>query len=242
MSNLAVYLLNIEECCTLSDRLISVFKSDLSEEPSVQKIFPHIEALNDDLTSVMSRITSNTDLTRQIAENDAARDTAFIGFRDYCKAFTNMPDPKQADAAGKLTELIRKLGWTLYADGYTEQSASLQGLFEALEKPKYAQAVVAIKAEPLVVNLQVANATFEATVAEKTKIANRQDDVPMARECRQKMSRYLKPLLGYIGLMADVDPAGYANTNEKVTKITEDIMAVARARQTRKENQQAEDL
>ena len=40
----------------------------------------------------------------------------------------------------------------------------------------------------------------------------------------------------------DVDPAGYANTNEKVTKITEDIMAVARARQTRKENQQAEDL
>ena len=54
------------------------------------------------------------------------------------------------------------------------------------------------------------------------------------------MSRYLRPLIDYIALMADLDPAGYASANAKITEVTEAIMAVARARQTRKENQQAE--
>ena len=239
MSNLAVYLLNTEECSTLSKRLLSIFKTDLSEEISVKKVLPHLEKLNDDLTSIMARV-SNTDLTRQIAEKDDARDTAFIGFRDYCKAFANMPDPKQAVAAGKLTELIRQLGWTLYAEGYTEQTASLQGLFEALKKPEYVQAVADIKAEPLVANLKKTNAAFEAAVAAKAVATTSQDDIPPASECKQKMSRYLRPLLDYIALMADVDPAGYASANAKITEVTEAIMAVARARQTRKENQQAE--
>ncbi len=239
MSNLAIYLLNTEECCTLNERLLSIFKTNLSEDSAVEKVIPHIEELNADLTAIMARV-SNTELTKEIAEKDNARDIAFIAFRDYCKAFSNMPDPTQAAAAGKLTELIRKLGWTLYSEGYTEQTASLQGLFEALEKPEYAQAVTTINADSLVANMKTNHAAFEDAVALKAQATASQDEIPPASECKQRMNRYLKPLLYYIGLMGDVDSANYANINAKITEAIEDIMTVARARQTRKENQQAE--
>ena len=239
MINLAIHLLNTEECCTLSERLLSIFKTDLPKDSAVKKVLPFLEKLDDDLKAIMAKI-SNTEDTENIAEKDKARDIAFILFRDYCKAFTNMPDPAQAAAAAKLADLIRKLGWTLYTEGYTEQTALLNGLFEALEEPEYTGAAVTIKAESLVANLKSAHAAFEAAVALKAQTRASQNDIPLIGGCKQRMGRYLKPLLYYIELMTDVDPKNFANANAKITEVTEAIMTVARARETRRINQQAE--
>jgi hypothetical protein len=52
------------------------------------------------------------------------------------------------------------------------------------------------------------------------------------------MIRYLKPLLIYINLMADVEPKTYNSANAKIYEAVESITSVARSRRTRKENQQ----
>jgi hypothetical protein len=111
----------------------------------------------------------STDLTAELAEKDAARDLAFVGFRDYCKAFTSTPDAAKSAAAKKLEALIRKLGWSLHSEGYTEQTAAQKTLIESLETAEYAKAVSAIGAEPWVANLKASNAAFEAAKELKMK-------------------------------------------------------------------------
>lgn len=50
-----------------------------------------------------------------------------------------------------------------------------------------------------------------------------------------------EPLLIYINLMADVEPAAYSTANAKISEAVESITTVARSRQKRKENQQEDD-
>ena len=64
-------------------------------------------------------------------------------------------------AAEKLITLIRCIDWRLYAQGYTEQTASQKSLIEALAEPEYVEAVTAINATTWVNNLQTSNANFD---------------------------------------------------------------------------------
>jgi hypothetical protein len=87
---------------------LNVLKTDLKKESFVNKILPHLVEINADLSAIIANIGSS-DLTKQLAEKDDARDRAFVGFREYCNAFIHMPDPVKSAAAEKLTRLIRKV-------------------------------------------------------------------------------------------------------------------------------------
>ena len=239
MSNLATYLLNAEECYILNQRVLKILKEELPEEISVNKVRPFLEQLDTNLAALLAKANS-AEITAMLNEADAARDRAFIGFRDFCAAFTNIPDPVKSEAAKKLTALIRKLGWSLQSEGYTEQTAAMKTLIESLETPEYAKAVLTIEATYWVNNMKTANAEFERVTELKNEIVS-QTNTPLLSECKGAMIRYLKPLLIYINLMADVEPAAYSTANAKISEAVESITTVARSRQTRKENQQEDD-
>ena len=238
MKNVSIYILNVEECYALNERLMNVFKADLARDVFVGKLLPILVELNADLSAIMANTGSST-LTKQLADRNRARDAAFTGFRDYCKAFINAPDPVQSAAAGKLVALIRKIGWSLHRQGYTEQTASVEALNEALAEPEYAQAVSAIKAESWVQGLLETNAAFEVVVKKKNEsIAFK--DIPPINECKRKMVKYLKPLLSYLEIMAELEPKTHADAVTKLSEEIEYVMTAAKARRTRKENQQTE--
>ena len=117
-------------------------------------------------------------------------------------------------AAEKLITLIRRIGWRLYAQGYTEQTASQKSLIEALAEPEYVEAVTAINAPTWVNNLQTSNADFERILTLKNEVMAR-GGIPTAKECKQRMLRYLKPLLTYLELMDTIDPGAYTSTTAK---------------------------
>jgi hypothetical protein len=218
----------------LNKRLLDVFTTYLQEESSVTEVLPHLNELTADLFAILAR-TNNRGLTKQLAEKDEARDAAFISFRDYCKSFAKEPDPVQSEAAEKLTALIHKIGWTLYKQGYTEQTASGETLVKKLTKPEYAEAITVINAESRVSNLQETDAAFEESLKLKTATEARDNILPM-HDCRSRMARYLKPLLVYLELMTDVNPQAYAEVTTQIEESIEYVTTVAKARQTRKEN------
>ena len=234
MNNLSITILNTEECYMLNKRLINVFETDLEKEAAVSKVMPNLIELNADLSAILERTNQNA-MTKQLAAKDEERNAAFINFRDYCKAYTSEPDPILSAAAKKLTALIREIGWTLYQQGYTEQTASQEALVNALAEPEYAEAITAINATARVSYLQSTNMAFEESLRIKTEIKSRKD-IPFIRECKREMVRYLKPLLVYLKLMADVKPDVYSAAVAKIDEAVEYVMTVARARQTRKEN------
>lgn len=236
MKNVAIHILNVEEGYVLNERLINVFKTDFPREVFVGKLLPHLIELNADLSAIMSNLGSSA-LTKKLADRDNIRDLAFIGFRDYCKAFASASAPAQSAAAGKLLALIRKIGWTAHRQGYSEQTASVQALSEALAEPEYAQAVAAIGAESWVKDLQETNVAFEAMVKQKNE-STANDDVPTSAECKRRMVKYLKPLLYYMEIMAELEPKTYADAVAQIFEEIEYVMTGAKARRTRKENQQ----
>lgn len=98
--------------------------------------------INADLSAIIAN-TGSSDLTKQLAEKDDARDRAFVGFRDYCNAFIHVPDPVKSAAAEKLTRLIRTVDWSLQNQGYSEHTASQKALYEALKNPELRIMIVA---------------------------------------------------------------------------------------------------
>lgn len=239
MSNLSIYLLTVEQCHTLNERLLDIFKTDIPKnDVSMNKVIPHLIKLGEDLAAIVERVRKNA-YTGQVNEADEQRDRAFTLFRDYCEVYSKSPDPKQAQAAGMLVTLIRRFGWTLYAKTYDEQTALQKGLIEALKEPEYAAAVSTIGAEKWVGDLKATNATFEQTIKLRDEQASI-EDIPRSKEAKQALQAHLNPLLSFIGLMAKIEPQTYATLQSKTDEVVGNMMAIARGRQTRKENQQEE--
>lgn len=226
-------MLNVEECYALNERLLNVFQT-LVEETFVGKILPYLVEINAGLSATMANIGSS-DLTKQLAEKDQARDQAFVGFRDYCKAFTSAPNSGQSVAAEKLVTLIRRIGWSLHRQGYTQQSASQDSLIEALAEPEYANAVATIKAGSWVKSLLETNAALETVLHQKNNLIA-YDNVPPVNECKRRMVKYLKPLLGYLEVMGELEPETYTDAVTQLSEEIEYIMTIAKARKTRREN------
>ena len=240
MNKLAISLLNAEECLALNERLLNVLQSDLRQEAVVNKVIPNLIDLSAHLSALLSKAGNTRNITDQLAEKNKARDEAFISFRDYCGVFTHVPDPKQVAAAEKLVALIRRIDWRLYAQGYTEQTASQKSLIEALEEPEHVKAVTAIQATSWVNHMKATNEDFERVLNLKNEFMAREKGLTVV-ECKQKMLTYLKPLLVYLELMNTIDPTHYEAANAKLSEVIDYVSTVARSRRTRKEHQQVED-
>ena len=101
MKNISIYILSTEECYTLNERLLGVFKTHLAEESVINDVLPYLNDLNRDLSARLSKNNSNL-LTKELVAKDQLRNAAFTGFRDYCKAFTNVKDSVKSEAAKKI--------------------------------------------------------------------------------------------------------------------------------------------
>ena len=70
MSNLSIYLLTVEQCHTLNERLLDIFKTDLPKnDVSMNKVIPHLINLGDDLAAIVERVRKNA-FTGQVNEAD----------------------------------------------------------------------------------------------------------------------------------------------------------------------------
>lgn len=234
MQNLSFYLLNTEETHTVARRLTAFLNSDLSADEFVAEVYPLLNDTISDLTMVLNRI-QDKEHTIKLAEDDEARDNAFIALRDYFKAFVNNPNEEMQHAAQKLTNLTRQMGWSMWDDGYVVESANLNSYIAKLEEENNQQYMQTISAISFFEYLKSCQDRFEETNSQKVNI-EAATEAPLLKETKKKIAKYLVPLLSYIELRAEIRGGVYKTTADKADEVISGIMSIARARQTRKEN------
>ena len=234
MKKISFYMLTAEETFTVSNRFTVVFDNCISEDAFFQKLAPKIKSANNKFSLALNRITDKQ-ITIELAEADTARDTAFIGFRDYAKAFLSNPGAKKKKAANKLIKLIKKIGWSIWNEGYMTETAQLKSLIAELKDKEYQAAMKTIEATEWFDNMVTTQKAFEELYGVKV-VKEAGYDSPLISEIKAELTHYINPLLGYIEILAEVDGNPYKETALQLDEIISEAMSVARSRKTRNDN------
>lgn len=235
MKKISFSILSHEELLTISTSMSHVLSPLLKTDAYLGQLNAIIKKVVKDLSVALGK-DMTSDWTELVKAKDIKRDRAFIGFRDFVKACTNSPELEVQVAAGNIIKVINNKGWTLYKEGYASQSARLDSLFEELETEEGRQALVNVKAEDWYNNLKQAHGDFLEGMQGKTE-EEAKDDIPWMSKSRRKLYKYLKALLSYLEMQAELVGDQYAEVARQVDEIVGSAMAVARARQTREANE-----
>lgn len=238
MFKLPLSLLNNEELLSTSQRLEKSIFEPLHTDALLSKLKPQLGQSNNNLMIALGKNPSN-ELTALLAQLDEKRDSAFIGFRDIVKAHINSPDPGKREAARALTELIERIGWSLYSEGYSNQSAQLSTLFKELDKSSNQEKLIALDAVSWIEELKAAEAEFTSCYQKRveSEISKR---LPLLKETKQQLIRQLRGMHAYISLQAELEGGEYVKAEKSFEEICSDTIAAARSRLTRKENVESE--
>jgi hypothetical protein len=152
---------------------------------------------------------------------------------NFVNACTRRKKEEVATAAGLLTELIRKHGWTLYGFANPQESAALNLLFKDLDQPKAAEAIQRIGAESWYADLKEAQTAYESLYQNKVS-TEAQESYPLVRDAKFKLGRHAQLLIECIGSLHEAEPTPeLAKAIDQINQVITDVMTPVRARQTR---------
>ena len=238
MKNLPVSILSSTELFTTTKRIVGVSKDALGDNPYVVKRCIFIEQGNSDLSKALGK-TLTSDFTMLLYNMDAARDEAFIGFRDYAGAFTHSNKTEKKIAGRLLAAIFENIGNTIYTLGYSVVTAKIKSLIQNLSKPEAQMAIETIGAAEWLEQLTTSQEAFEATYV--GKVDTKQTTIsPLIKDSRAVITKYLNALLNYIATNSDFDSEKYDQIRETIDEIISEAVSIARARVTHKENVEKE--
>jgi hypothetical protein len=230
MKNLPFSILNPNELYTISCRIVEASMDAFSSNAYVTTLCERIERGNRDLAKGLGR-SLNSEFTSVLLDKDQVRDNAFIGLRDYIRAFCHSSDTEKATAATTLAIIFENVGNTVYTMGYAVETAKLNILIGNLSSPLAQQAIATIDATEWFEHLKTGQMEFEKVY--KTKVETEAFiDYPLVKDAKEKISRYLRALLSYIETNSDLDAAQYAAPKDIINEIITKIVSTARARNT----------
>lgn len=187
-------------------------------------------------TSTSWRRGNLSEHTALLAVRDDSRDGAFVGLRDFVKAFVSSGSPEKAAAGELLVEIFRSRGWSIFSLGYSAETSQLNVLVNDLETPEAQAALTTIGATVWLDDLKTAQGEFETAYQEKVAAQAGEDYQPI-RDGRRQVARYVAALLSYVDLQSDLNPVQFGPVVDKIDEVIVDVVTVARARRTRGGNE-----
>ncbi len=234
MKNLPFSLLNSNEIYTTSCRVNEACKVSFSGDEFVVTLCSNIDTGNRDLAKGLGK-SLNSNFTPLLLLQDQARDNAFIGFRDYASSYSHSSDNVMAIAGLNLTAIIETTGNSIHSMGYAVETAKLNTLIANFGTPAALRDMETIGATKWYNELKTSQDAFETIY--KTKIDTESAiDLPLIKESRGRITKFLRALLNYIEISGEMDSKIFGPINDKIDEIIIEITAIARARQTRKGN------
>jgi hypothetical protein len=231
LMDFSITLLFPAELRTLVQRIVQIAR-ELGLDGFLQKLLVLIGQDEKDLENVLVR-QRESEFTALLANADNERDEAFKAFRNFVNACTGRKNVEVATAAGWLTDLIRKHGWTLYGFANPQESAALNLLFKDLDQPKAAEAIQRIGAETWYADLKEAQAAYESLYQNKVS-TEAQENYPQLREAKFKLGRHVQLLLECIDTLHEAEPTPQlTKAIDQINQVITDVMTPVRARQTR---------
>jgi len=234
MKKLPFSLLSSNELFTTSSRINEACKLSLSSDVYISNLYSSIDQGNNDLSKGLGK-SLNSDFTPLLLVQDQLRDNAFIGLRDFASSFSHSNDEAKATAGKNLTGIFETTGNSAYSLGYSVETAKLNSLIMNLSTPASLKDMESIGATEWFEQLKTSQAEFERVYNSKIDTESA-IDLPLIKDARDRITKYLKALLSYIDINAELDPVKYSAIADKIDEIITEIVAIARARETRKGN------
>ncbi len=232
-------ILTTEELYTFAERFKKLLQDSGLTDDFIVRFLP---ILIDDiikLSNVIKRYAKSA-YTKKVSEKDGRRDKAFVGFRDYIDAFTHSMEEEKAKAALYLKGIITRRGNTLHRLGDVAETAELRVLFQEMDTPEAQAAIEIIDALIWYNTLKDEQLGFEDLYMEKVDTESK-TELPETRIIRKDISRTLHLFIDYIYLHSIHFPDAYRSIAVKTDELITDIVTIAKARQTRKENKKTEE-
>jgi hypothetical protein len=173
--------------------------------------------------------------TEVLDEKDSRRDQFFMGLKNFVRAFTYHDDPAMVSAADRLMKVIARHGTNAANLSYSKETTAIAGLDRELNG-KYTEEVTLLNANYWVSKLVTAQQEFEAAV--KGQIEDGSVEVPTVTKFRPAMVNSLKMLFQSLEIEYEAhhDPTIEVYI-EQVDELIGNTMAIAKAQETRRENQ-----
>lgn len=222
------------ELTEITSKFISTTEQANITEPYVQKLLDLLRKDVKDLNKALTSLRVNS-MVVAAAEADGIRDDLFIAFRDTVEIGKRRQKTEIMQAYQKVFSVLEKADLRLYRLGYTEKSGRLAALFSEMDQPDFQANLVLLNADELYIELKEAEDNFQSIYAQRLNedISN---SAPGIVEARRKAVPHVNIFLGVLSTLEVFEPEVYEILAPKINAITAEIMAIARARKTRNEN------
>lgn len=237
MKKFSLYNLLPGELAMLTQRVLNFLIAFIANEPAIKAIWDMITRYLTELNKSLSR-DKKSGYTIRLLELDVVRDDAFIRFRDYVKSFLRDPDTSKREAAKKITDIIKRHGYSLFKLPYLQQSDTMSRLIAELKEPVNLEAVTKLDGTGHLQSMDAAAIEFETVRKEKVDEETKQEYLRVHQVFRD-LSNDLKDLIKSLDLAkkANYKPEELTDIISSIEKEVLDATANARARETRKENE-----
>lgn len=173
--------------------------------------------------------------TGEIAQGDAVRDSALLGFRSFVVANIHSNVAAESAAAERIVSVITKHGWRAAHFGYKAETAAITKIINEINSLHMAD-IKLLGAEKWFNRLADSQAAFEAI--QKRSDTREPSGLPTLSDTRPQLVTALRRLLWmidnhYTENATDSRLAGYVSA---LNEIIGNTMSLARANQTRDEN------
>ena len=205
-----------------------------------------LNLLSTDVTRIREAIAAQRHNKKvgSVAEADAQREDSFVGFKEHVESARRRRDPAVKEAYEAIWPIFEAVGTQIYRLGYVEQSGKLEALFEKLDQPENQAYLITMRAEDYYAELREAHQEFLVLSGEKRS----EDELlqyPTLDAAKSAAVPHVNAFLSIVSVLWEVSPAEekelYKSLIDKLNIIITDIMTVARARKTRKENRNGDE-
>jgi hypothetical protein len=178
--------------------------------------------------------------TIALKESNTARGKAFLGFKSFIISYTNSDEAPISEAANRLLRVIERHGWRASSMGYQNQTSAVTKMINEINH-LHTTDVTSIGATYWFNKLVSTETAFEST--EKERATQPPSTLPTITDTRPVLENALRVLITSVDNQYNEAPtdavlAGYVSSiNEYITT----TMTIARAAETREENDKKEE-
>lgn len=180
-------------------------------------------------------VVRKIELVNEVAELDNLRDDLFMAFRDLVSSFRLRRAAELKAAYEKIWPLIEQAGTTLYSLGYTEESGKMEAMFGEMDKTDKQEALTLMNAAGVYTDLKTTQGEFAALYSTRLNLESEKEYVTVT-EARKPTNKHINFLLDAMEHLDEMEPDTHTDLIKKLNQITSTMLTTARARQTRKEN------
>ncbi len=225
-----------DERLTMVQRIRPSLESiSVEEDPVMWEILTAFGKSEQELTAAMNR-KSTTKITAEMNAEDSIRDESIDMIEDAIEYYGRKKNATLAEAAKLLAEPFADAFDGVSLSNNTLETNRIALFLENTQSPEHQEAITTLRLNDEFTTLATSNPAYEALRQERADFKEG-DTTPLLKPSRRSMNRTLSFLENYLEFKIDMGSDKHEQIASEIAVPITEIMAVARARSTRKENQ-----